>query len=71
VGGLWELNPLAGPLLEHVPMIVTYKVSLIIGAAILLVVGRHLKLAQIGAWWIGVLYTVLIIRWTVFNSIFL
>ncbi|MCP4258145.1 MAG: hypothetical protein GY774_11710 [Planctomycetes bacterium] len=71
VGGLWELNPFAGPLVENVPMIVIFKLSLTIGAAILLVVGRRLKVAQIGVWWAGVLYTVLIIRWTVFNSIFL
>ena len=71
VGSLWELNPFAGTLIENAPMIVTFKISLTIGAAILLVLGRRLKLAQVGVWWISVLYTVLIIRWTIFNSIFL
>jgi hypothetical protein len=71
VGGLWELNPFAGSVIENAPMVVTFKISLTIGAAILLLLGRRLKLAQIGVWWISVLYTVLIIRWSIFNSIFL
>ena len=71
VGSLWELNPFAGSLIENAPMIVTFKISLTVGAAIMLVLGRRLKMAQIGVWWISVLYTVLIIRWTIFNSIFL
>ncbi len=71
VGGLWELNPFAGLLIESNHMIVTFKLSLTIGAAILFLVNRYHRLAQIGAWWLGVLYTVLILRWTIFNSMFL
>ena len=56
---------------KNIPMIMTFKLSLTIGAAILFVVGRRLKIAQIGVWWVGVLYTVLMIRWTALNSIFL
>jgi hypothetical protein len=73
VGCLWVLNPLASPMLEakNIPMIMTFKLSLTIGAAILFIIGRRLKIAQIGVWWVGILYTVLIIRWTALNSIFL
>ena len=39
--------------------------------ATLLLVARRNKLAQMGSWWAGVLYTVLILRWTMFNSMFL
>lgn len=73
VGGLWELNPIAKPIVEveSAAVITTFKLSLLVGAAVLLLVGRHLRIAQIGVWWIGVTYTVLIVRWTTFNSMFL
>jgi hypothetical protein len=71
VGGLWELNPFAGRLIQDVPMVVMFKLALTAGAAILFLVTRHHRLTQIGSWWIGVVYTVLILRWTTFNSIFL
>jgi len=71
VGGLWELNPFAGRLMQDAPMIVMFKLSLTAGAAILFLLTRHHRLTQIGSWWAGVVYTVLILRWTTFNSIFL
>lgn len=71
VGGLWELNPFARALMERNPMIVTFKLALTIGTAILFLVTRYHRLAQLGSWWAAVLYTVLILRWTTFNSIFL
>lgn len=68
VGGLWELNPFADRLLDRTPMIVIFKILLTLNAAVLLLVTRRHKLAQIGSWWVGVLYTVLIVRWATFNS---
>jgi hypothetical protein len=70
-GGLWELNPFASSIVHQNSVIVVFKVSLTVGAAILLLVARRHRLAQIGSWWAGVLYTVLILRWTMFNSMFL
>ena len=71
VGGLWELNPFAGHMMERTPIIVMFKLALTVGAAILLLVTRYHKLAQIGSWWAGVLYSVLILRWITFNSVVL
>jgi len=71
VGGLWELNPFASRLMQDVPMVVIFKLALTAGAAILFLATRHHRLTQIGSWWTGVVYTVLILRWTTFNSIFL
>jgi len=71
VGGLWELNPFASRLMQDVPIVVMFKLALTAGAATLFLVTRHHRLTQIGSWWIGVVYTVLILRWTTFNSIFL
>ncbi|MBN2316693.1 MAG: hypothetical protein JXM79_22385 [Sedimentisphaerales bacterium] len=71
VGGLWELNPFAGSIINENSGIVVFKLGLTAGAAILFLVTRRHRLAQVGSWWIGVLYTVLILRWTTFNSMFL
>lgn len=71
VGGLWELNPFAGSIINENSGIVVFKLGLTVGAAILLLVTRRHRLAQVGSWWAGVLYTVLILRWTTFNSMFL
>jgi hypothetical protein len=71
VGGLWELNPFASRLMQDVSMVVIFKLALTAGAAILFLATRHHRLTQVGSWWVGVVYTVLILRWTTFNSIFL
>lgn len=71
VGALWELNPFAGSIINEDFSIIVFKLSLTVGAAILLLITRRRRLTQIGSWWAGVLYTVLILRWTMFNSMFL
>jgi len=68
-GGLWELNPFARELVDNMAMIVMFKMALTVGAAMLLLVMRHHRLAQIGSWWASVLYTVLMVRWATFNSV--
>ncbi|MCF7974974.1 MAG: DUF5658 family protein [Phycisphaerae bacterium] len=68
--GFWEMNPYAAGILEIPPMVVCFKLSLTVGPAILLIIARHCKLAQVASWWGGVLYTVLILRWVTFNAMF-
>jgi hypothetical protein len=68
-GGLWELNPFVHEIVDNMAMIITFKIALTVGAAILLLVMRHHRLAQIGSWWASVLYTVLMVRWATFNSV--
>ena len=58
-----EINPLAEPLLTHTPSLVVFKLSLTIGAAIVFLVARSYRLAQVGCWWVVVAYTTLILRW--------
>ena len=70
-GGFWELNPFAGELIHSMSMISTFKITLTIGAAFLLITTRKHRPAQIASWWAGVLYTFLIIRWVTFNSMFM
>jgi len=71
LGGLWELNPLADSLLSSRISIVVFKVLLTAGACTLLAYARHHRFAQQAAWWSGVLYTMLILRWATFNSVFM
>lgn len=61
--GRWELNPLAVTLLASAPSVVVFKLSLTIGAAIVFLVARSYRLAQVGCWWVVVAYTILILRW--------
>jgi hypothetical protein len=58
-----ELNPLAVPLLTYMPTLVVFKLSMTIGAAIVFLVARSCRLAQVGCWWVVVAYTTLILRW--------
>lgn len=37
---------------------------------ILLVIARRYRIAQIGSWWVGVLYTVPILCWATYDSVF-
>jgi len=71
VGGLWELNPFARSLVASASSVTAFKLTLTVGGGVLLVAARRSRLAQVGAWWIGVLYTVLILRWATYNSVFM
>lgn len=71
LGGLWELNPFAHSLMARTSLVTACKLAATVGAGILLVIARRCKIAQIGSWWIGVLYTVLILRWATYNSVFM
>ncbi len=71
LGSLWELNPLAEPLLAHGPTVVAFKLGLTAGAALVFLLARSCRLAQVGSWWLGVVYTILILRWTTCSSVFI
>jgi len=67
--GIWELNPVADSLMTNFSHVVAFKLALTAGAAALFLIARRCRLAQVGSWWIGVVYTVLILRWTTCNSL--
>jgi len=69
--GFWEMNPFAGQMLDVPPMVICFKLCLTICPAILLIVTRHHRLAQMTSWWGGVLYTVLMLRWVTYNAMFM
>jgi hypothetical protein len=71
IGGFWEMNPFAGYILDVPAMVICFKLGLTVGPAILLILARHRKLAQMASWWGGVLYTVLILRWVTYNAMFM
>lgn len=54
-------EPFAHKPVGDTAVIVTFKIVLTIGAALLLLLARRHRLARISAWWAGVLYTVLIV----------
>ncbi len=70
-GGFWEMDPFAGYILDVPPMVVCFKLGLTIGPAILLIIARRRKLAQMASWRGGVLYTVLVLRWVTYNAMFM
>lgn len=67
--GLLEMNPLVATFLDVPAMIVCFKLGLTVCPAILLIVARYSRLAQMVSWWVVVLYTVLIIRWIAYNGV--
>ncbi len=69
--GLWELNPLASSFIGNTNHTLLFKSALIIITATVLVLFRRYRLAQIGVWWTGIFYTVLVFRWSTSTSIFL
>ena len=69
LGGLWELNPFARSVIGHSALITVLKVAMTVGAGAVLVLRRHCRLAQTATWWVGVVYTVLILRWATCTSI--
>jgi len=69
LGDMWELNPFAAGMVGHVPTVVTFKLAVTAGAAIVFLTARYHRWVQTGSWWIGVVYTVLILRWATYNSL--
>jgi len=70
-GGFWELNPLAHRMMGNVAVMAACKIGLVgVGAAMLVVLRRY-RLTQLASWWVCVFYTVLMLRWATYNSMFL
>ncbi|MBN2023658.1 MAG: hypothetical protein JW809_12805 [Pirellulales bacterium] len=70
--GFWELNPLGNHLLIEDPRaLVGFKfASLLAGASILFWLRRY-RGAQLAAWWLCLLCTIVAFRWATYNSMFL
>lgn len=70
-GGFWEINPLAHRMMGNLTAVAVWKIGLVgVGAAMLVVLRRY-RLTQIASWWTCVFYTVLMLRWATYNSMFL
>jgi hypothetical protein len=69
-GGFWEMNPLGGLMMDNPAALVTFKLlGTATGVAILWRLRPYCG-AQLAAWWICLVYTVLSFRWAIFNSLF-
>jgi hypothetical protein len=70
-GSMYELNPLGNEMLSQPLRIVLFKSLATAGAVALLFALRHHRRAQMGAWWICLVCTMLTMRWLTFNSMFI
>ena len=73
-GGNWKNPVYRLELRELLPQdakaeYITRELTMSNSDTILLIVARCSKLAQMTSWWVGVLYTVLILRWIMYNGI--
>jgi len=66
-----ELNPLEAHLGTSALALVGFKFSAIAGSCAILVFLRRFYGAQLASWWMCLLCTILILRWTTYNSLFL
>lgn len=70
-GGFTELNPLAGNLVSNPMLLVGFKLTTLLSACIILYALRRYRGAQVAAWWMCLLCTVLTFRWLTYNSMFM
>lgn len=69
-GQIRELNPLGSQWIDDPQALLAFKTAAtLVGCGLLLTLRRH-HLAQLAAWWLCLLCTVLTFRWVVFNSMF-
>jgi Domain of unknown function (DUF5658) len=70
-GSMRELNPIGNHLIQNPMLLVTFKVSLV-GFAIVVLYRLHTRpIAQVASWWSCLVLTLLTARWLTFNSMFL
>ncbi|NLS92900.1 MAG: hypothetical protein GXX96_12165 [Planctomycetaceae bacterium] len=70
-GGFTEMNPL-GQRLAGAPLLLTaFKLATLLGACGILYALRRYRGAQVAAWWMCILCTVLTFRWLTYNSMFM
>lgn len=70
-GQMRELNPLGSHLVNDPRHLIGYKVGATFPSLALLWLVRRYKRAQIAAWWICLILTVLSFRWLAFNTLFI
>ena len=70
-GGLLEVNPVAQPLTQDVPVLVATKLMIIAACVASLLALWRYRIAQAASWWASTVYTVLAIRWAVYHSVYL
>jgi hypothetical protein len=69
-GQMQELNPLGSQLIHDPWLLSAFKIGFTIASCALLVALRKHHRAQIAAWWVCLILTVLTFRWLVLNSLF-
>lgn len=70
-GQIRELNPLASRWVKDPQALLAFKTAAtLVGCGLLFALRRHPR-AQVAAWWLCLLCTVLTFRWIVFNSMFM
>lgn len=70
-GGLTELNPLASKLVSSPVSLAGFKLATLLSACAILYALRRYRGAQVAAWWMCLLCTVLTFRWLTYNSMFM
>jgi hypothetical protein len=69
-GQMQELNPLGSQLIHDPWLLAAFKIGMTIASCALLVALRKHHRAQVAAWWVCLILTVLTFRWLVLNSLF-
>jgi hypothetical protein len=70
-GQMREVNPIGSHLIENPRHLAGFKIALTVAALGVLWVLRRHKRAQIAAWWICLILTLVTIRWLTFSTMFL
>lgn len=70
-GSFWELNPLGTHLGANAASLMGFKFTAVAGSCTILVLLRRYYGAQVASWWMCLLCTILMLRWTTYNAMFL
>ena len=70
-GQMTEINPIGNQLIESASLLSLFKALATLGSCALLFFLRHHPRAQLAAWWICLICTVLTFRWLVLHSMFI
>ena len=67
--GFWEMNPLVRWFISNPVWLIVGKLSLVaVGSGILWRLRRY-RGAEVGAWWLSLVYVILMFRWLAYNSL--
>ncbi len=70
-GGFTEMNPLGSKIVENPLLLTAFKLTSLLMACGILYALRRYRGAQVAAWWMCLLCTVLTFRWLTYNSMFM